>query len=304
VFLEESSPIYRLPYGPPEVRDFAELAGLVLASLLGFVAYRRKRRALGLVAAVIGAICVPVMLRVVPGLILFPTLFWAWWRNAGKGYGWALVGTIALSAAVVYWRIPQPTPMPPGPLREGTAVVRQVRAVNQIWTGASEGEHTGDAGGQGIRQPFQMLDLEFTPAGANEPIHVLDRVDVDSLPGWHEGAKVTIYYAATDPRLARAAGGTRTYARQAVVYLLGLTYGMGAALAFLVCPAVYVVGKCVRSSRIFGPIIASYEIVKYISRLPADDPRQKVLEAGMCARHDHTRSTAEAPSVSIGPWTS
>jgi hypothetical protein len=178
--------------------------------------------------------------------------------------------------------------MPPGPLREGTAVVRQVRIVNQIWTGASEGGHTGHEGGQDIRQPFQMLDLEFTPAGANEAIHVLDRVDVDSLPGLHEGARVAIYYASTDPRLARAAGGTRNYARQAVVYLLGLTYGMGAALAFLVFPAVYVVGKLLRSSRIFGPIIAYDEIVQHIARLPAHDPRRKALEAWMRARHDHT----------------
>jgi hypothetical protein len=137
---------------------------------------------------------------------------------------------MALSAAIVYWRIPQPTPMPPGPRHDGTAVVRQARLVDRLWW-------TPRAGGQEIRQPFQMVDLEFTPAGAKEPIHVLDRVDLNSVPGLVQGATVLIDYSAADPTLARMAPGTRTYARQALVYLLGLTYAVGAVLAFVTSAA-------------------------------------------------------------------
>jgi hypothetical protein len=186
---------------------------------------------------------------------------------------------MALSAAAVYWRIPQPTPMPHGPVRDATAIVRRERVVTQIWSNAREGMTSGYEGGQDIRRPFQMADLEFTPEAANEPIHVLDRVDLNSVPGLREGAKVPIYYSSADPSRARIAGGTRNYARQALIYLVGFAYGIGAVLAFVVFPAIHVVERLVRSSSIFGPVISHYQTMQQLSSLPDDDPRRKAWDA-------------------------
>jgi hypothetical protein len=261
-FVTESSPLSRLPYGPPDSRDLAEIAGIALASLIGFVAYRKKSKALGMIAGVITAACVPVVLLAASGLFLLPTLFWRWRRDPGKGYGWALVGMIALSAAVTYWRIPQPTPLPPGPLRSGSAVVRHAKVVNQIWSADREG-HPGRTDGQDIRQPFQMLDLEFTPEGTSEPIHVLDRIDLNSVPGLRDGAKVPIYYSSPDPRLARIAGGTREFACHALIYLLALTYGTAVVLAFLVFPAIGRLDKFIGPARIRTPVAPNQETKRY-----------------------------------------
>src|SRR5439155_26507191 len=111
-------------------------------------------------------------------------LFLAWRRNPGKGYGWLLLATMASTAPLLYWRIPQPSPLPSGPTRDAAGVVPRMRIVDQIWT--------SEEGVQNIRHPFQMLVLEFTPDGANESTHVLARVDFDSVPGLREGAAVRI----------------------------------------------------------------------------------------------------------------
>jgi hypothetical protein len=261
-FITDSSAISRLPYGPPNSRDLTEMAGIALASLIGFVAYRKKSKALAIVAGVVGATCIPVVLLAGSGLFLLPTLFWGWRRNPGKGYGWALLGMIALSAAVTYWRIPQPTPLPPGPLRSGSAIVRHAKVVKQIWSADREG-HPGRTDGQDIWQPFQMLDLEFTPEGASEPIHVLDRIDLNSVPGLREGTKVPIYYSSPDPSLARIAGGTREFARHALIYLLALTYGTALVLAFLVFPAIGRLDKFIGPARIRTHVAPNQETKQY-----------------------------------------
>jgi hypothetical protein len=283
-FLADSSWLSRVGYESGDVHEFAELGGIGVAVLMAVAAYKRKSKLLGVAAAVIGGVCVPVFLLAVTGFFLFPILFWAWRGHPGKGYGWALLGTMALSTAAVYWRIPRPTPMPPGPRREATAIVRRARVVNEIWSNVREGSSSGSEGGQDIRRPFQMADLEFTPEGATEPIHVLDRVDLDSVPGLREGARVQIYYSSADARLARIAGGTRNYAQQALIYLLGFAYGIGAALAFVVFPAIHIVKKLVRSSSIFGPLISHYQTMQQLSSLPADDPRRKAWDAFMRTR--------------------
>jgi hypothetical protein len=279
-FVVGSSALSRLPYGPPDTRELADLGGIVLAVLIGLIAYSKKSMALGLAAVAVVSASVPVVLLGACGLIVFPSLFWAWRRNPGKGYGWTLLGLIAFTAAVVYWRVPQPATMPAGPVINGSAIVQQTRVVDQIWSSDSEG-HASSDGGQTIGTPFEMLDLEFTPEGASEPIHVLDRIDSDSVPGLREGAKVPIYYNAIDPGSARVAAGTRNYARQAAVYLLGLTYCLAAIMTILVFPIVHFVEKFVRSSPIFGGISNSGALVQQWRHLPEDDPRRKAFEQAL-----------------------
>jgi len=295
-----SSPFSRLPYGPPAARDIAEITGIALAALVGFVAYRARSKSLGLIGVVIAGTSAPVILLATSGLILLPIFFWAWRRSQGKSYGWALLGTIALCAAVVYWRVPRPTPMPPGPLRNSTATVRQVREVDEIWVKVAEGHPS--AGGQDIRHPFQMVDLEFTPVGATEPIHFLDRLDLNSVPGLREGVAVPIQYSSSDPNLARIIGGTRNYAHQGMTYLLLFTYGAAGVVAFVFFPVAHGIAKLFRSSPVLrgitDPSVAMArrsEINKW-SRLPEDDPRRKWLEAFLRARQSPRRPDTQSPS--------
>jgi hypothetical protein len=239
---------------------------------------------LGLVAALVGAAAAPVVLLAITALFAFPFLFWSWRGTPGKGYGWLLLGSIAWSAGVLYWRVPQPTPIPQEPQHNATATVRQVRVVDQIWTNYKAGQDTDDGGGQGIRRPFQMVDLEFTPAGASDSIHVLDRVDLDSVPGLHEGARIPICYSSAQPSIARIVGGTRNYAQVTLVYLMGLTYAIGGALAFVVFPAVALAERLFRSCASRLPFRSAEEAIQRISRLPANDPRRKAIEKAMRSR--------------------
>jgi hypothetical protein len=287
LYLEDASALSRLRYGPPDNRDIVMASALALALLLGLVAYGTKSKVLGVITAVIVLTCFPSVLLAACAVVLFPALFWACRRNPGKGYGLVLLATIALSIAVIYWRVPRPAALPQGPLRTGTAVVRQLRAVDEIWSNAWE--TYSRTSGESIGYPFQMVDLEFTPERATESIHALDRIDLNSVPGLREGASVPIQYSLSDPSSARLISGTRNYARAIVRYWLLLFYGIGAVLTFVFVPVARRVRKFARSSSVVSvlrnPNTAFNRISKTSqwSQLPKEDPRREQLEAALSA---------------------
>lgn len=167
--------------------------------------------------------------------------------------------------------------MPPHALRT-TGIVRQIKLVNQIWTTDMEG-HPDSEGGQPIGTPFQMLELELAPRGAREPVHVVDRIDLNSVPGLHVGEVVPVEYSASDPLIARVAGASRNYARHAETYLLGLTFGFAAALTFIVFPVARAVRRFARSSPMLRALRDPRRTLgEAASKLPANDPRRKRLE--------------------------
>jgi len=102
LYLENSSPLSRLHYGPPAPEDMAMTAALFVAAILGFLAYLKKSVAWGVVAAVITGLCFPLVLLGASAFVAFPALFWASRRNPGKSYCFALLATIAVSVAVVH----------------------------------------------------------------------------------------------------------------------------------------------------------------------------------------------------------
>ena len=218
---------------------------------------------------------------VTAGFFVFPILFWAWRRNRGQGFGWLLLGTMALTTLVLYWRIPKPSPMASGPTREAPGVVHDVRTVNEIWT--------SDEGSQDIRRPFQMVDIEFTPEGAPEPVHILDRVDLGSVPGLREGSGVRVLYPVSDPSTARIAGGTRTFPEDVLAYLLGLTYGLGALVAFVFWPAIFLADRI--RNRFLGLIdrIPLDDIARKATGFSPDDPRRQALEAFIRSQRNKQR---------------
>ena len=295
IYLEDSSILSRLHYGPPDRRDIAMAGALIIAAIFGLVGYLTKNKALGVIAAVIVGVCFPMALLAVSGLLLFPALFWASRRNPGKGYGWAMFTTVALSVGVTYWRVPRPSPLPADSIRNGTAIVQQVRVVDELWS--NTWETYGRRAVENIRQPFQMVELVFTPEGASEPIHVLDRIDMNSVAGLRDGSSVPIQYSASDPDSARIAGASRNYARQAITYLFCVVYGAGAVIAFLFIPATHGLRKLFRASPVVqaftdpSAAITRLRKMNNWTQLTNDDPRLKQLEEMVRARQSRRGGT-------------
>ncbi len=173
------------------------------------------------------------------GFLVFPALFLLWRKLRGVGFGRVLLLSIPLTVIVMAARIPWPAAAPAGPAAETTATVAQVKTVDRIW-GALAGHgrigigvaprtvaSASDADtGTTIDAPFLLLDLVFTPPGARAPVHAVDRVDASSAPGLTAGAQVRVVVPQSDPRSARLADAQRSYAWDALIYLLLWTAGM------------------------------------------------------------------------------
>jgi hypothetical protein len=278
-----------------ELTDLAVLGIAGIAVVLAWMAYRNKSKALAGGAAVLFGICFPTGLLATCGVVVLPVLFWGARLNPGKGYGLLLLATMGLCAVVVYERVPQAAPIPDDQVRSAIGTVRQVHLVDEIWSSTvdSESRSNPHAVGQKIGPRYRMVELEFTPVGATEAMHGLDRIDLNTVPGLREGSVVPIEFAASDPESVRIVGATRNYARQIMIHLLSLTYGTGALIAFLVIPLLRAVNK--RWRRAVSDVEAVFTPAAESSRwpqLPDDDPRHRVMERAVAALR-HARSTED-----------
>ena len=210
-YIDGTSPWVRTRFGATPVRDLA-VGGWVLAALLaGLLALVARSVSVGVLAAMLAGAAFPMILLIAAALLCVPWLFWASVRHPGQGYTWMLFAVIGATMGIVYWGVPHPEPMPGGPQQTTTAIVRQVKRVDAIWQGPQIGPSR--TVGERIRHPFQMVDVEFTPAGASDSVHALDRIDADSIPGLAPGIRVPVAYSTLDSRAARIVGATRTYDR-------------------------------------------------------------------------------------------
>jgi len=168
-------------------------------------------------------------------------------------------------------------------VRSGIAIVRQVRIVDEIWSDAWE--TTSRTSGQFVGPRFKMVELEFTPEGAREPVHVLDRIDVNSVPGLGAGSVVAIEYS--DPEAVRIVGATRNYTRQLITYLLMFVYGTGALVTFIFVPLRRAIRQRARASTVLRILTDPEAALKRMtqasqwSQLPEDDPQRRALEAAI-----------------------
>jgi hypothetical protein len=96
--------------------------------------------------------------------------------------------------------------------------------------------------GFALRQPYEILELRFVPAGARDSVVAVDAVDEGSVPGLAVGATLPIRYDPSTPRQARLDAGSRTHpARNRPLYWMvvvvvvagatGLTWLLGAGPA-------------------------------------------------------------------------
>ena len=275
--LADSSWWSRRPHESESARELAELIAVAIGVLLGVVAYRRHSRTLTVVAVIaIASVAASVMML---GFVVFPALFWLWRGRRGQGFGWALLCSAALSAVALYYRVPWPSSLS-GPQGHATAIVRSVHTVDQIWASSSSAGESSS--GQWIRRPFQMVDLEFTPAGRTEPVHSLDRVDLGSIPGLQPALTIPVIYPLDDPRAGRMSAGTRDYARQIFLYMLGLTFGLGALIALIVGPAIFGLARLAERVAHSIPglnlIFDAAARERSLSALPPDDRRRQTIE--------------------------
>lgn len=154
------------------------------------------------------------------GVLLFIT-----WSTPLRNVAGAILGVYVVGAGL-YVGSNWPPPEPAGPREAAVATVRDLHRVTRIWGGRrSTSERAA--------QPFDIVELEFTPAGGAGPVIAVDQVDADSAPGLARGARLPIHYSVADHRWAQLDTAARTYywknlrTLAVVVAFVGLLLGGG-----------------------------------------------------------------------------
>jgi hypothetical protein len=62
-----------------------------------------------------------------------------------------------------------------------------------------------------LAQPFDVVEVEFTPPSLGQPVHAVDAVDSGSVRYLTPDAAIPIRYRSAEPRIIRVAGGARTF---------------------------------------------------------------------------------------------
>lgn len=142
--------------------------------------------------------------------------------------GWLLAPWFGFFLAYGVAPRAEPAPTRPVPAR---AAIRSLATVDTIIGGHAGGTQYDQP--IKLEHPYQLVQLEFTPAGANGPVVAVDAVDVNSISNLAPRQIVEIDYDAANPRIARIRGGTRFFPEQALHELMliyAVLLGLPAAL--------------------------------------------------------------------------
>jgi hypothetical protein len=133
----------------------------------------------------------------------------------GKGASGAVRKPIALLLLGVggfsCWHEGRPFAPKPGPTRpagSAQAKVTKIRVISGIYPAHQDQRPTR---GWPLKQPYQLVEAEFTPAGGRAPVVGVDAIDVGSIPTLAVGSIVEIEYDRARPRTARLKAGTRNW---------------------------------------------------------------------------------------------
>lgn len=146
-----------------------------------------------------------------------------------------VAGVAGLAAAILYTTFPRPVPEPRTAVRTASGRVASVRRIGFLFSGSR-------SRGMEAAQPIQVVGVPFVPAGAVEPVLAVDLIDEDSIPGLKEGGTATVVYEQAAPRIARIAGGTRTFAERNANGAM-MTAGLGAAAFIGVLLVLSLIGR-------------------------------------------------------------
>ncbi len=133
-------------------------------------------------------------------------------RRTPLGYA-ALVGLALVARALppVYgYRLWRERDDLSGATAQAVGQVERVTRMTDIDLGRGRGRRYSH---YDLTQPFDIVQLTYTPAGYRDPVTVVDAVDVDPHGdgGLAQGRTVTVAYAPAAPRDARIVGQTRTH---------------------------------------------------------------------------------------------
>ncbi len=130
---------------------------------------------------------------------------------------------VAGSLAFGYFLFPRQTLAPAGNIQSARATVAHISTVTHILEGRRKR-------GMATSQPYDIVQLSFTPQGRTESVIAVDEIDHDSIPELSPGEVLPIEYQSDQPRIARILGGTRTFPEQARISFIVNT---GAMFLFL-----------------------------------------------------------------------
>jgi len=110
-----------------------------------------------------------------------------------------LLAAWVIAMAVVFV-LPAVFPRDLGPLQSGTAKIINMTSFTQIGGGNRSRPDQ-------LLQPYRQVQLQFVPAGYQDPVIAVDGSDEGSIPNMIAGNTVDITYPQRDPRQAEVAGG-------------------------------------------------------------------------------------------------
>ncbi len=149
--------------------------------------------------------------RVVAVLLGLAALIYLWRKAEMALAGWLLIPYAG--ALFLYIAIPTAPLAPAGSVKAGQATVHYVTHITRLLSGRHRSSIE-------TLQPFEIVDLEFVPAGWRDPVHAVDEVDSGSISGLKQGVAVPILYQTDNPRIARIQAGARTFGEKAILTLL------------------------------------------------------------------------------------
>jgi len=148
---------------------------------------------------------------IVFGLLALALLILAW-RLVGSLVIIGVAPLVVILPLVNAWRDQRAADDFSAMTARATATVREVTRV-KVWDFAYMRSRARDINRFELRQHYDVVNLEFTPAGYRGPVIGVDAIDApnDSAPTFVKGAAVEIQYDPDNPREARLEGRSRTW---------------------------------------------------------------------------------------------
>jgi hypothetical protein len=135
----------------------------------------------------------------------FLVLSFLGWLFAKRGIRLAMWPFFALLAIAVFYILTPTLPVAlSGKTAQATATIKEMRVHNRLLSSSR-------SRGTAATVPYELLVLEFVPAGRHEPVLAGDMIDVSSRPDLAVGQQVPIDYEVDHPRHANVQGAMRTY---------------------------------------------------------------------------------------------
>jgi hypothetical protein len=178
------------------------LSGVPLPLLLvGISGGHLARETLPIHVAKMFAWLVPASLIVGYFLVLF-FLGWMMTKRHVRAAFWAFFALLGIG--LLYILTPTLPVTLSGKTVQATATIKAMHVHNTLL-------ESNKSRGIDAWVPYELLELEFIPAGRHEPVLAGDMIDVSSLPKLAVGQQVPIDYEVDHPRHVNVRGATRLY---------------------------------------------------------------------------------------------